>query len=180
MSGAQQSLGLDVPRVAKRSTSRVVRRPIAEALVKTDEHRTAYRAVLDYCSHGVIGIGPYEAEALVDLVERAHGLSGGERDSFYVARVPPPENRSHLGDLNGPLGSRAAQRRDMLRAFLHGPETAREAGETFGDPKGWRRVSELVQGGYLEPTGETRETCPGHRARVLRITDRGRAALENA
>src|SRR4051812_3454107 len=73
----QQALPMDVERVAKRSTSRVVRRPIAEALVKSPEHADAYRAVLDYCSHGVVGIGPFEAEALVTFVERAHKVESG-------------------------------------------------------------------------------------------------------
>lgn len=151
----QLGLGVDVPRVAKRSTSRVVRRPPTET------------------EFG----GPAFLIHLEQALERA-GVKPG--DSFYVARVPPPDRKSHLGDLEGPPGSRAATRLLLLHYFnLRGSvgATAGEACERNLVDGGWRRVSELVQGGHLAPTGETRENVPGHPARVLTITDHGRAAL---
>lgn len=159
----QLGLSFDVPRVAKRSTSRVVRRPIA------GEGHEPF----------VLAMWP----EIVAALDRA-GVAPGE--SFYVARVPPPDRRSHLGDLNGPPGSRAEDRRALLEIFgadlrsrggRHGL-TARGACAIAQIEGGWRRVSELVQGGHLAPTGEKRENVPGHPARVLAITDRGRAALE--
>jgi hypothetical protein len=147
----QQALPITVERVAKRSTSRVVRRPErdGEALLRD----------------------------VAQALDRA-GVKPGE--SFYVARVPPRDRTSHLGDLTGPPGSRAAQRRTILEFAACHPRRGMTAGflaELAEVPGGWRRVSELVQGGHLEPTGDTVESTPGHPARLLRITDRGRAAL---
>jgi len=167
----QLGLGVDVPRVAKRSTSRVVRRPVTQDV-------TPKRSPLTELSF---------TAALAVALDRA-GVAPG--DSFYVARVPPATRKSHLGDLNGPLGSRADQRLKILRAFAifdttewaASPggrgSTASVACGLAGVGGGWRRVSELVQGGHLAPTGEKRENVPGRPARVLAITDRGRAALE--
>lgn len=41
-----------------------------------------------------------------------------------------------------------------------------------------RRTTDLVRDGWLEPTGHTRPTRAGAPARVLRLTDAGRCALE--
>lgn len=37
-----------------------------------------------------------------------------------------------------------------------------------------KRCSELREGGYIEPTGETREGASGHQRIVSRITEKGR------
>ena len=46
-----------------------------DVLARDEGHQAAYRAVLDFCSGGIQGIGPFEAEELVRLVERAHGVA---------------------------------------------------------------------------------------------------------
>jgi hypothetical protein len=43
-----------------------------------------------------------------------------------------------------------------------------------------KRASELVKAGEAEWTRETRTNATGRKARVLRITDKGRARLEGA
>lgn len=154
----QQALPIDVERVAKRSTSRIVRRPTGRELI----------------AGGFDAIGAF-GEALNTALDRA-GVKPGE--SFYVARVPPRESTSHLGDLQRVPTEAARHRRQLLAAFARcGPMTAREATNAAWCEGGWRRVSELVTGGHLYPTGATREAKKGHPARVLGITDRGRAAL---
>lgn len=42
-----------------------------------------------------------------------------------------------------------------------------------------KRCSELREGGYIEPTGETRPGSAGPQRIVSRITDKGRAWIEN-
>lgn len=68
-----------------------------------------------------------------------------------------------------------SQRHSVLLAFaLGGDLTAEDAGRLSGlDQKPgccyWKRVSELLAGGFLEETGEQRKSRAGENQRVLRI-----------
>jgi hypothetical protein len=42
----------------------------------------------------------------------------------------------------------------------------------------WKRCSELRRAGYIEPTGEMRESSTGSMQQCCRITDAGRQAVE--
>lgn len=76
------------------------------------------------------------------------------------------------------------QRARLLRAFscmVHGLTDEQAAiyavgVSTFSEYA--KRCSELREGGFIEPTGETRPGSAGPRRIVSRITDKGRAWIE--
>lgn len=75
---------------------------------------------------------------------------------------------------------RDSMRRRIARTFLDGPLTYEGAAEA-AELDLWaasRRVSDLVKAGALEPTGRLLKGSTGRLQRELRLTDRGRAALE--
>lgn len=158
------------------SSSRMVRRPAASgnpAGARFDDHEWLSK--------------------LVNALDNA-GVRPGE--AFYVSRVPPVDRRHDGGArTSDPSTSKRAaklvaprtgtQRWSLLsefsRVFHNDVErdgwTAEEASEAIGVPGAWRRVSELLQGGYIEPTGAERKTRSGTDAGVYRITDKGREVL---
>ena len=71
-------------------------------------------------------------------------------------------------------------RRQLLATFRTTPRTAESAAIAAGFDRGdgaWKRVSDLLNAGFLEPTGITANGSSGRPQRVLRITDAGRRAL---
>jgi len=71
-------------------------------------------------------------------------------------------------------------RRYLLLAFAVIPRTAEEAAGAAGYTPAdgaWKRVSDLLNLGLIEDTGETRTASSGRQQRVLRITAKGREAL---
>lgn len=152
------------------STSRMVRRP---RLVEGDG---------GFDSSGF-------AAAVLMACNRA-GVDPGE--AFYVSRVPPVSSLGGDGAVRStdPVTSRAAakdvpprrgsQRAAVLLALRDTPASA--------DGLEWRtgiefrsltpRVGELKRWGYVEETGETQPGKRGSDQQVVRLTDKGRAMVE--
>lgn len=100
--------------------------------------------------------------------------------------IPPPE---HLARTNDPATSKAAASRAkretiirrLLLAYLWNDYTAEEAAKWCGfsaQDGAWKRVSDCIKAGYLEPVladGEivTRAGSSGRQQRVLTITPAG-------
>lgn len=63
----------------------------------------------------------------------------------------------------------------LLGVFAQFPSglTAEEAAEKGGVYQGWKRVSDLLNAGFIVPTGETRMSKAGREQRVLKITPDG-------
>lgn len=100
------------------------------------------------------------------------------------ARSTDPETSKGAARL---LGGKAGTMRHRLlltydmdaRAWGFGliaEEAALRCGYTAADGA-WKRVSDLLNAGLLEDTGRTRPGSSGRQQRVLRITEKGRAAL---
>ena len=75
-----------------------------------------------------------------------------------------------------------SQRHQLLAMYAdHGGLTDEEAGELSGLRRPgvcyWKRCSELRQQGYIEPTGQTRESSVGEWQQVCRVTEAGKVAL---
>ncbi|MGV0949387.1 MAG: hypothetical protein ACOYB3_01855 [Azonexus sp.] len=110
----------------------------------------------------------------------ARGVPVIERPGYTLARTTDPETSRKAAAL---LGTTAGTHRGMLlRAFAVEPLTAEEAASRAGLLVGTagnytKRVSDLTNAGYIAPTGQTRTGTSGRAARVLAITDAGRAAL---
>jgi hypothetical protein len=72
-------------------------------------------------------------------------------------------------------------RRRLLEMFRRwGPLTAEGVANSAGygaEDGAWKRVSDLLNLGLIEDTGETRTASSGRQQRVLRITAKGREAL---
>lgn len=121
-------------------------------------------------------------------------------DAFYVSRVPPRrrvfEPTPGGARRSDPSTSKRAaldaaprtgsQRHALLvqyeiagngSRFAFGGLTAEMACGLIDKPGAWRRVSELLDGGFIEPTGKVETNRSGSEAEVYRITEKGRAAL---
>ena len=97
---------------------------------------------------------------------------------------PSTSQRAAKGHGANATVRRGSQKHKLLIVFkVEGPLTADEACETAASEHGakmlraWRRVSDLINGGFLEDTGRERNSRVGRPQRVLRITNRGEAAL---
>lgn len=100
-----------------------------------------------------------------------------------VRNTDPVTSRKGAADVAVRAGS---QRHRLLAAYVtQGGRlalelTADQAMRRAGVPERscyWKRVSELVAGGYLEDTGQERRGEQGSMQRVNRITAKGLAAL---
>jgi hypothetical protein len=96
-----------------------------------------------------------------------------------LARSSDPDT-SHAAArmLSGKAGT---MRFRLLWVFKFNEYTAEEAAfhTDFTAADGaWKRVSDLLNDGLIEPTGETRPGTSGRQQRVLRITEKGRAVVE--
>ena len=73
---------------------------------------------------------------------------------------------------------KGTHRHQALLAFLKmGARTADEVQIYTGINGIWKRVSDLKNMGFIEPTGRTRPSRQGRDQEVLRITDAGLSAL---
>jgi len=81
--------------------------------------------------------------------------------------------RRRLLDYYGIVGS---VRPSDTRWGATAEEATEDCGYTAADGA-WKRVSDLLNAGLLEDTGRTRAGSSGRQQRVLRITEKGRAAL---
>lgn len=96
-------------------------------------------------------------------------------DPRTLARVTDPEtSQTAAWRLSGKAGT---MRRVLLECYTHdGGMTAEEAAIRAGftaEDGAWKRVSDLLNAGLLEDTGETRPGRSGRQQRVLRITTTG-------
>lgn len=106
---------------------------------------------------------------------------GGKPDPRTLARSADPQT-SHDAAARLDAGRAGTIRRRLLVQFGRFPNlTADEATSAAGfEPAdgAWKRVSDLINLGLIEATGDTRPGSSGREQRVLRVTDAGREALD--
>jgi hypothetical protein len=125
--------------------------------------------------YGVWHRGPNPLQT--SLLERER--PGETVPAHTLVRVSDPDT-SHLAAqaLSGKAGT---MRRRILKVYANGAElTAEEAAFNagFGPADGpWKRISDLLNAGLLEDTGERRKAHSGRLQRVLRVSEAGRRAL---
>lgn len=98
------------------------------------------------------------------------------------ARTTDPRT-SHLAAAevdDHPVVRPGTQKHRLLAVYADvGPMTADAACERTGLVRGgWKRVSDLTNAGYLQPTGIERRTSSGRLGRLLEITAAGQAVLD--
>lgn len=110
---------------------------------------------------------------------------------FASSRSTDPSTSQEAGESvdqrEGPTLTveRGTHRFLLLVSYFRGPDsglTDRQAawiaGISYPGICWWKRCSELRQGGFIEPTGETWvDTTTGRPVRLCRITDAGRARI---
>lgn len=72
---------------------------------------------------------------------------------------------------------RGSQALKILQQYADAELTDEEAVTRAGIPGGWKRCSDLRQKGFIQPTGQLRQSSAGVAVQVCRITPPGRAQL---
>lgn len=116
------------------------------------------------------------------LFTTTNGLAGYRYEVNPLARTSDPVT-SHQAAASTARRFRAgSQKAVLLAVFVEGgPMTTEQAGTRSGlalNPTAgyWKRVSELLRGGYLADTGQTALSACGEHQRIIEATDLGRAA----
>jgi hypothetical protein len=104
-------------------------------------------------------------------------ISDGQREHARNTDPATSKRAAQGRDKNSTVG-RGTQKHTLLAAYnVEGPMTADEACEHTRMLRAWRRVYDLLNGGFLADTGDERPSRQGRAQRVLKITRRGKAAL---
>ena len=118
-----------------------------------------------------------------------------EQDTLFTTTVTGVDRDHALARFSDPVTSQLADtllrsregransvkpsthRHRALQCFESGPKIADDVKLLTGIEGVWKRISDLKNMGFLEPTGETAVGTQGRQQEILQITDAGRAAL---